>query len=307
MRWRKNSGWCIHLIDHLKARQEEFWAEYYTIRMKNIVANEGILKGCRTIRDIPKCHDDSQIALICGGGPSFDRCIASGDIDLLKGCYIVAVDRAVKPLVERGITPGLVISLDPSEKCKRWMDIGDRSEGIPIALCVSTHPDAVECWKGRPKYFYNPYNGNGRLNGVLMDKFVATEFGVPTIYCYGHSGSLAIELLAEHLLYKHIAMIGVDMVYDTTDPIDNFMDNPYDPEARRYELYDPEGNRWWHIPDRLDVYKTIDWIRDHSKNGVVFYNLAGMGGLFDYSIVWVGKSGKLFKSVKEFAEGMGLI
>jgi hypothetical protein len=51
-------------------------------------------------------------ALIAGAGPSLDRVLA----DLRarrRGCYLVAVDAAVMPLLASGIAPDLVVTLDP--------------------------------------------------------------------------------------------------------------------------------------------------------------------------------------------------
>lgn len=73
---------------------------------------------------------DGGSALLVGAGRSAGNALP-------KGVYIACADRALPSLKARGITPDLVVSIDPNERCASWLweYNGD------IVLSVLSHPN----------------------------------------------------------------------------------------------------------------------------------------------------------------------
>lgn len=84
----------------------------------------------------PSAFGDAPI-LVLGAGPSLDQasCLLSPD----RGFRIVCVDTALKPLLDRGIRPDLVVALE-SQFWNLRDFIGSGRSGCPVAMDLSALP-----------------------------------------------------------------------------------------------------------------------------------------------------------------------
>jgi hypothetical protein len=87
---------------------------------KNIFSNLDSLRNSHGIHSL-KGYLPEIPAIICSAGPSLDK-----NIQLLKssrnGFFLIAVATALKPLLQNGIQPDVVISIDPDELTIRSFD-----------------------------------------------------------------------------------------------------------------------------------------------------------------------------------------
>ncbi len=92
---------------------------------------------------------DSNV-VVAGAGPSLDHAI--GVIQQLQGegASVVAVDAALAPLLNNGIAPDVVVSIDPLDTIKRFFEV-DRDQLANTALVYFpvVDPDVVAGWTQR--------------------------------------------------------------------------------------------------------------------------------------------------------------
>ena len=96
------------------SRFEKLWA-------KNLFGNLKILLNANLIQKLFN-QNFTNTALICAAGPSLEK-----DIETIKKLYnniiVICVDTALTPLVEFGIQPHIVLSIDPQAISRHYLDI----------------------------------------------------------------------------------------------------------------------------------------------------------------------------------------
>lgn len=114
--------------------------------------------------------------ILVAAGPSLDK-----NIDLLKeyqkNCLIICADVILYKLVEHGIHPDFVCSIDPSDSFSRfWNGIDTSTYNL---VCPTTASSiALESWKGTI-FFFNPTDKPGSEKQKLLENMtrLTSRFG----------------------------------------------------------------------------------------------------------------------------------
>jgi len=193
--------------------------------MDNLRANFSEILELPDIKDIPSCDDGT--ALLIGAGPSlYDNPTGTDHLKVLadsnfqdNGGIVIATDRILKDCLDHGVVPDYFCVVDGSEKILPFLDhdIVDQHIGdMDAVMCALSHPDVVRRWGGK-KYFYISDIAQELLPNVahilslLLHKVVINTGG----HCGGFCWNLAV-----YLGCKTIGMIGMDLSYKTTFPIE---------------------------------------------------------------------------------------
>jgi len=91
-------------------------------------------------------------SIVVGAGPSLDK-----NISFLKRAagksVIISSDAAMKPLLENGIDPSIVICLDPQEDIMKFFT-GVKSQRMLLAAPSIVHPKVLDYWMGRYIFYH---------------------------------------------------------------------------------------------------------------------------------------------------------
>jgi len=174
-------------------------------------------------------------AVVAGAGPSLDA--AMPILRAYQGKYIlIAVDRALKPLLEHGITPHIVCTSD--------MDLFLKNFFTGFAI-----PDSVALVYDRDCYFGVPQGWKGPL--ITYDLYFDT--GIWSTTFLGHRGFLCKNFTVSHTaLYiaatmgcENVILTGVDFAYPSVEKhhASGAVENPLEPDEKaRAHWVDIPGN-----------------------------------------------------------------
>ena len=150
--------------------------------------------------EIKRVLPDDIPAIIVSAGPSLDK-----NINILseaKGhCFILAVDTAVKYLMEKNIIPDMIITMDSIKPASYFSD--DRTHLIPCIFDVAANPDILKAHKGRI-VLYN----SSDFYSVSLFKAIGKDL---TMYPHGGSVATAAFVFLYMLNQKKIILIGQDL------------------------------------------------------------------------------------------------
>lgn len=107
------------------------------VLVENILRNQCLLPHSGSVHSLSGLLEGNP-AIVISGGPSLSR-----NMDLLiraKGHFcLIAVDTALKPLLEKGIEPDMVVCSDPRELNVRKIDGLSGHEEIPLVVDLGVH------------------------------------------------------------------------------------------------------------------------------------------------------------------------
>lgn len=164
------------------------------ISYPNIEQLKEKLKG-KNIKNIP--------AIIVSAGPSLDK-----NIHLLKKAkkraFIIAVDASVRAVINSGVIPDLLCSVDPNTP-ERFMNDLDMSD-IYWACNQWSNPELINKY-AKNIFYYGSFGNwwNQEIENILGYSFPDIEPG----------GSVSTEalMLAKYLGFKRIVLIGQDLAF----------------------------------------------------------------------------------------------
>ena len=180
----------------------QVWAGKYTrniaLHYREILQDQHI----GTIRGIlgKKC----PVAVV-GAGPSLDK-----NVEELRDFpgLILACDRAARCLTARGITPDIVVCVDPRQVLLAQMLNYSENALQVLALSVYCSPDVANAWKGKRLYFSTIHEGTQFHDRILPELFP----GMPALFAAGNVGNTAVQLAA-WMASGRIVLVGQDYGY----------------------------------------------------------------------------------------------
>lgn len=173
------------------------------------------------LETINSCKDITEIPMISGSV----LCVASGasadlhlsDIPEFRG-KIFSCERNLVQLLENGIVPDYVLSIDGSEIMTQFIDnpIVDRhAERMTGVFATTISPMFLKRWHGK-KIFFNAW-----LDNIDETKSVSLVFQEITRKATMHTGGncgTTLWFLAYYLKANPIVLLGLDFAYPVTIP-----------------------------------------------------------------------------------------
>ena len=148
-----------HLINRRFEQQQE--------QLGHIEANLPALERDGDVSELFGTHPRGTISVVAAG-PTLDFHYGF----LANPQPIITVDRALKLLVQRGISPRYVISIDPHETVTDYLDIPEeQARQITLIYMPTISPQAVERWAGPRLAAY----GEGQLFDTVAKSIPKTK------------------------------------------------------------------------------------------------------------------------------------
>lgn len=149
-----------------------------------------------------KNQEELYAAVLVSAGPSLDKNIS--DLKKAKGkMFIIAVDTAIRPLLQADIVPDLFITIDPAKDLFLFEQEGVGE--VPMVLSIGVKKGVSKIHKGRHFYVLNSGDYMANIMKQYKKKVVSTSSG----------GSVATDafVLLRKMGFKTIILVGQDLAY----------------------------------------------------------------------------------------------
>jgi len=145
-----------------------------------------------------------HMAVCVSAGPSLVKNVhLLKDPAIRKNIVVIAVQTALKPLLDRGITPDFVTALDYSAICRRFYESLPPMPRTTLVAEAKAHPVILESYPGPTRLLYNKFND--QLLGDAAPQIPAITAGATVAHLSFY--------LAQFLGCDPIAFIGQDLAF----------------------------------------------------------------------------------------------
>ncbi len=148
--------------------------------------------------------DEGQSVIVCGAGPTLDQSMNEIGRQQEQGAMLIVVDAALNALLQNGISPDYVVTIDPIEWVQEFLTIQQlQSSDIGLVYFPSAYPQAVSGWSATR---YCAVGTHERFSGFVKKKPVRALFS---------SGSVIHPAtdLAVRTGTRHVIFAGADFGY----------------------------------------------------------------------------------------------
>lgn len=228
--------------------QQNTGVKFSTHSARNQLQNlKYLIEGYNTKRLCDAIPHDVP-AILVAAGPSLNKNIQ--DLKKAKNrAFILAVDTAVKPLVNAGIIPDAFITIDAKKPLKLVEE--DRIRDVPVIAPILANTEILERQRGK-KIFY--------FDGTMLPRIIYMMAG-KVLYAVNTGGSVACSGFS--LLYKMgfstIILVGQDLAYtDNKTHADGTFASKM-PEKNTENMIHIRGNYEEEVPTTHSLKTFLDW------------------------------------------------
>lgn len=218
------------LIEHLDwtimntASQVYLAKRFKKVFIQNMIANMKITLNSTTINHYELSNQDVP-AIVVSGGASLDENIKDmvNQKEKLKNYFIITGSRTVKALVDNGIIPDMIVTVDPInanyEMMKEYLDLD-----VPLVFYEYSN-----------RYLLNHYKGEKVMTSSLFSRTIKGFEHIKSVYCGGSVSHACIDI-ANMLGCSPILFVGQDFAYTNKKHHADSALFPYDSSAH-YESH----------------------------------------------------------------------
>jgi len=178
----------------------------------NLRDNLNIINSCEDITTLPKINGP---ALCLAAGASIN--LHYEEIPEFKGT-VFACERNLIQLLEHGIIPDYVVSIDGDPIMEKFIDyplVDEHASEMTAVFATTASPKTVNRWKGE-KVFFNAWLDD--INEIKSVSMVFQEITrKATSHTGGHCGA-TLWYLSYYLKANPIILLGIDMAYPISIP-----------------------------------------------------------------------------------------
>lgn len=242
-------------------------------------------------------HYDKKPFVLVAAGPSLDKNLAYLK-DYQDKCVIICAEVILFKLIENGIRPDYVVTIDPSEQFTRFLAGIDTADMTYI--CPTTvHPSVASVWKGK-FVFFSQEDAPGSAKEKLLSSIAIP--GWTKLYNSYFVGATMYQI-AQLLNASSIALVGYDFAYtDNKAYCDGFL------ERKIYDDTTPEGSpEWLENIARLkeqeiskDYYVTIGDAKIYTTQLFHLYKMTLLQLIFKYKkLIFNCTEGGIFTEISQ--------
>lgn len=243
--------------------------DFGTYEVINVIHNMKYLTGCRCGTALKGRFPEDMPAIVVSAGPSLEKNVA-----LLKDAkgkaFIFAVDTAVSKIMELGIKPDAIISIDPRKSVERFEC--DGIDELPFFVHISSNTNALKYVKSNNLFFFS---SDSIVWNNLFEK-IGTK--IEELSLGGSVATAAITCLISWGI-KRIILIGQDLAFTGNRMHAGEEEIKIDENNALYKyVKDIDGND---VVIRLDYYIYLKWIENTAlKHRDIHFIDATEGGAF---------------------------
>ncbi|SET23353.1 motility associated factor glycosyltransferase family protein [[Clostridium] polysaccharolyticum] len=169
--------------------------------LKNQFINIPMLRDSISITQLKEIWNSEVPAIVVAAGPSLADSLEK--LKWIKGkAVIVAVDRSLQYLLDHGIKPDFVTTLDPEKSLQQFST--EESVDIPMFCLTASQPLIMERQVGRKIICWSGY--------YLYKDYLEMLGDFPDVHLSGSVATFTVQIL-EYLGIKKICLVGQDLSF----------------------------------------------------------------------------------------------
>ncbi len=221
---------------------------FSNIMVRNLFSNARYLCKGYTVAQLPEVIPRDIPGILVAAGPSLNKNIH--ELKKAKGkAFIIAVDTALKPLIDAGIVPDMFAIID-AQKPLDLVKI-EEARKIPLLTTLNAAPEVLDYHTGM-KFFYN--------EGYQFAEEIFAKTGKRSVRVIG-GGSVATHCFS-FLFWigiPTVILVGQDLAYTDNK---SHADGTFHKEMEQVDtsaFMTVEGNYEDKVPTRLDFRQFLNW------------------------------------------------
>ena len=251
---------AVNFLKAIRNHAKEELLQYNTKRLfssvivKNIISNAKYLCNAYKTTQLVEVIPRDIPGIVVAAGPSLNKNIR--ELKKAKGkAFIIAVDTAIKPLLDAGIIPDMFAIVDG----KKPLSLVEREEAkkIPLVTTLNAASDILDYHTGM-KFFFN--EGFTFADTILLR--TTRQWG--GLESGGSVANNAFSLLHKIGL-ERIILVGQDLAYTgkKSHADGTFADVMEEEKGRKFIMV--EGNEEKEVPTTEILKEYLDWYARHIK------------------------------------------
>ncbi|NMA73286.1 MAG: motility associated factor glycosyltransferase family protein [Bacteroidales bacterium] len=239
--WKEIKDNYIHA--RMNINTEQYFGERF---ITNALFNTRYLKDSNRLLDLKDIIDTEVPAIIVAAGPSLKNNIE--ELRRAKGkAYIFVVDRILDYVLEAGIEPDFIVTVDPIKPIEYFTTRTDVT--TPLLCEMSSNWEVLNQHKGKKIFFScNPY----------FQMMYLSQKKNPPILNTGASVATTAFASCVKLGFNKIVLVGQDLAYDGEM---THAGGIAEKSSKQKEVY-VEGLDGKKVRSRLDWYEFLIWFQD---------------------------------------------
>lgn len=211
----------------------------------NSLKNIRFIKNSNSLEDLTQDFDTSIPAIVVAAGPSVRQNIE--ELKRAKGkAYIFVVDRVLDYVLDNGLEPDFVVTLDPIKPVEFFSKRSDIT--IPLLCEIVSNWEVLDVHKGK-KIIYEC--------SPLYQKLYTSINKIPPTITAGASVATAAFGICVRMGFQKIVLVGQDLAYDGDVTHAGGVEEQYEDQDLMVEGVD--GNK---VRSRYDWYEFLVWFQD---------------------------------------------
>ena len=245
-------------IKELSRYTDNFFVSFHTRRLlqehvaQNVLYNlPYVAEGYNTMQ-LSKVIPNKGAAVLVSAGPSLDK-----NIEELRRAknhlFIIAVDTAVKPLLKRGISPDVFITLDG----RKPLDLLDGAFQLSVISNSVARYELLDRQKGKKIFFFDGYQ-------LPLDLYIENGGILPAVAIGGSVACSGFSLLYK-MGFETVILVGQDLAYtDNKSHADGTFKEKM-PEENTDHMIRVKGNYQDTVPTLTNLKIYLEWFVDYIK------------------------------------------
>lgn len=245
-------------MKQLTKHADDFFVNFYTRRLLQEHAAQNVLynlpyiaEGYNTMQ-LSKVIPYKGAAVLVSAGPSLDK-----NIEELRRAknhlFLVAVDTAVKPLLKRGISPDVFITLDG----RKPLDLLEGAQTLPVVSNSVARYELLDRQKGKKIFFFDGYQ-------LPLDLYFQNDKMLPGVAVGGSVACSGFSLLYK-MGFETVILVGQDLAYTDDKSHANGTFQEIMPLENTAHMIRVKGNYQETVPTLTNLKIYLDWFVNYIK------------------------------------------
>ena len=237
---------------------------FSNIMVRNLLSNARYMCKGYTVSQLPEVIPRDIPGILVAAGPSLNKNIQ--ELKKAKGkAFIIAVDTALKPLIDAGIVPDMFAIID-AQKPLDLVKI-EEARDIPLLTTLNAAPEVLDYHTGMKFFFNERYQFAEKILARTGKRPVRViGGGSVATYCFSFLFWIGIPT---------IILVGQDLAYTDNK---SHADGTFHKEMQQVDtsaFITVEGNYEDKVPTRQDFRQFLNWYNEYIKECQAYYKWHG--------------------------------
>jgi len=176
---------------------------------KNVIDNAPYIRRSGSAYDRYRGIGKDKASVIIGASPKLkENWHALYDLQNDSRFILVACSSSLKFLLEKDIKPKFVFMMDGAADVARYINVGDKSQGITLIASCLIHPKSLKVWQGNVRFVRVEVDKDFEKRSIQLTKIKdqfpggGTQFNAAVLFAYMTLQSRILIFMGNELSYN---------------------------------------------------------------------------------------------------------